>query len=68
MRRGFSYIQSFNSQGKKKKDIYGTYGAVKKLLRPSWFTTVFYICHTYMFQSIKQSLISHKDNPNKLCF
>lgn len=41
-----------------------TYCAVKKYL-PISGSLFLYNCHTYMFQIIKQILISDKDNPSK---
>lgn len=32
---------------------------------PSWFLSVFYICHTYVFQIWKQILLLEKDNQSK---
>lgn len=43
------------------------YSAVKKYFAPFWFLSFlqFYISHTSIFQSIKQVLISEKDNLGK---
>ncbi len=45
--------------------IYYTYSGVKKCWPPSWFFIFLQVCHTLMFQIIKQIEILIKDNTSK---
>lgn len=46
-------------------EVESGYSAMKEYLAPSWFLTFVHICHTQMFQNIKQILILDKHNPTK---